>query len=563
MAGNRTGSNNNDMTLVIVSLVGFFFVLLAIMWFAASPIIGLVYKWVRTIESLGIWAIIPHGWGRYFWTTPARTAFQFKSIYVSSVPFNLLFALTIAGIGALAFYKVRNQHLDAQIKNDSPIGYKELMELQAPIFPANDFFLLFSLEKYPLKKGPARLPMTAIEFLTDCDALIGIHDTLDDNPRAKKGWMIDEAAVTKRLTSVFGPANPFTNPDFKMSSRSKLQEAVDAIPWHLVSLVYVCLLRLYALEVYVEDDKAFAEAYALSDEHLKNIWRDLNALKRKHGDTLTLGFVDADDEELQRAILKEKKADAILRTLPEVLNDRKQITRQVTDENGQTTDTTVEQTTGDAFKTTVTARENLLKILTCTTGAFDRPEWKKKNPGPTEAARLRITRKRQKQFLNETAYKLLTRNGYLFGMISTLLTQTRSCGILPPATFRWMRFYDYPMWCFLRATGMNTPTVEIAGMFDHAQVEQKSGVPFRRPYLTTSVEGIRLEANKYITEDMRQSFATIQTSRAAATRTVEAARIMAKTIAENIRNRDLTGLDDVDKLDKWQNEDKWNGAQSD
>lgn len=551
------GNSRSDDNTVLLVLIPFFGGLMAVLWFAASPFIGFIYKLVRTVESLGIWAVIPGGWGRYFWSVRNGSRYSFESIFFSSVPFNIISALMIAALGWVAYRRVTTQHIDSHIKSDPPIGYKDLMKKQAPLFPSNEFFLLFPMEEYPIDRGPARYPLTAIEFLASCNAIEGIYADVDAAKPETTGWKIDTQAVTRQLVSVFGPSNPFLDTDFSIASasREEIREKVDALPWHVVSLIYVCLLRIYALSVHVKDDEAFAQSYWTADEHLKSVWREINKIKKDNMDFITLGFIDADDEQLKRAVAAERDQSKTLLTLAEALDAPVNVT---------VGDATISQKRGDTLKTTVIAREGITALLSAhltvpeTTKSVVAPKKNKKGkPEPisllneypdseraelaakavafkdltdVQKAQVKIKRKLQIDCVRNQLHTLITRNGYVFGLTSTLLTEARKSGVLPPALFRWMRFYDYPMWSYLRVVGMNTPTAEVAGMFDHAQVEEKAGEPFFKPFITTSPEGIRREASKYITEKVRSQYRSISRQQLAKNATRNAAASIRKLV---------------------------------
>lgn len=78
--------------------------------------------------------------GPVFFSVPRGQGYTFTSIFLSSMPFNWLFAASILGIGFLAYRKAKTAHIDAKIKDDKPVGYKDLMRMQAlissqPVFP--------------------------------------------------------------------------------------------------------------------------------------------------------------------------------------------------------------------------------------------------------------------------------------------------------------------------------------------------------------------------------------------------------------------------------------------
>ena len=529
--GGRNGAPGLGETGVFIFLGLFMVALLCMLWYVASPVLGRIYLWSRIAETAGLWLFT--GWGHYFWAVPKGRAFLFASPFHSSVPFNLFFGFLVALLGLKAYNKITTRHIDAYIRSDKPLGYLDLMRLQAPMFPANDFFLLFPLKDYPSDRGPARLPMTALELLVDTEALVGIHDTaaLPPGARGPRGWAIDEDRVTERLVSVFGPANPFARPDFAFTDRVEIRDALHALPWHLVLIARVCLERIHALNIVdAQGDKDnFANVVLDTDAALKDVWRELCDHKRRAGGRLVLGFIDADDRALKLAQAREKDPKA------EVLSLRDYLDEPVTRDG-------VPLRRADTLAAVVTARQRILELLT---DHLDRnpdrlvPRFrdKKGRPKPlselttVERQRYEIGHKAQVKVVTEVIRDLLHRNAYAFGLVATLLTQARRAGTLPPAQFRWMRFYDRATWSFLRCHGGNAPVPEVAGMWDHFQVEEKAESPLRRPYLTSAVEGVRLEASKYITDPMRREFATVRARAAAAGKASEAARVMAGLMA--------------------------------
>lgn len=534
--GGRNGGASSMGEYGVLAILGLFMLaLLCMLWFVASPLLGRVYLWSRVAETSGLWLFT--GWGRYFWSVPKGQPFLFASPFYSSVPFNLFFGLVIALLGVKAYRKVVTRHIDAHIRSDKPLDYRDLMRLQAPLFPANEFFLLFPLKDYPLDRGPARLPMTALELLVEADALVGIHDTAALRPggHGPRGWAIDEDRVTERLVSVFGPPNPFARPGFGFTDPVEIRRALDVLPWHLVLLVHVCLQRIQALGVAQAEgagEDGFAQVMLDTDAFLKDVWRELCAHKRRAGDRLALGFVDADDRVLKLALAREKDPKAGVQSLREYLDEQ-------VEHRG------VAARRADGFDAVVRARAGILQLLTdhLDRGA-DRPVPRFRDAkgcpkrlsdlSPVERQRYEIARKAQVKAVTETIRTLLCKNAYAFGLAATLLTEARRAGTLPPALFRWMRFYDRGLWSFLRCHGGNAPVPEVAGMWDHYQVEEKAESPLRRPYLTSAVEGVRLEASKYITDKMRGEFAVVRARAAAAGKASEASRAMVRGMARTI-----------------------------
>jgi hypothetical protein len=85
----------------------------SVFWYVASPALGPIYDALRTIETGGLWRLTH--WSQAFRSVPHGQPHPFLSIYQSSIPFGLFFAVLIATIGALAFEKRRTRHLYARI----------------------------------------------------------------------------------------------------------------------------------------------------------------------------------------------------------------------------------------------------------------------------------------------------------------------------------------------------------------------------------------------------------------------------------------------------------------
>ncbi|WP_395675535.1 hypothetical protein [Inquilinus sp.] len=100
---------------------------------------------------------------------------------------------------------------------------------------------------------------------------------------------------------------------------------------------------------------------------------------------------------------------------------------------------------------------------------------------------------------------LLHRNQHLCGCLATVLAETRSAGIFPPESFRWLRFVDYRAWCFLRSVGAPTCPPIAAGAQAHWQAERVAGRPLEELQFKEAFRALRVEARKYLTpEAMRR-----------------------------------------------------------
>lgn len=539
---NRRGIADNEAVLIAFLLAAIVLVL-AFAWWAASPAIGFLYKWVRAVQTLGLWPFLSD-WGRYFFSVPAGDPFVFRSIFQSSVAFNVFNAFAIAGLGWLAYRKVTTEHINAHIKSEKPRNWRDIMEKQSWNWPDNKFFLLYSLPEYPVSHGPGRLPPTALELLLECDGIIGIYD--DEH---RSGWKIDEERVTEKLISCFGPENPFSHSGFRFSDRSMVTAAVAGLPWHQVVIMAACLERMYAQALLDED--TFKKVQGTVNDKLKDIWRQFIKDKQRMGDRLTLGFVDDSDRAIKIAAAQEKMPGCRVYTFAEYLDELVPV-------DGASVPRV------ETYDFVVAARAYMTSLLTeyldmnpdrRTNIEIRKGVYKTlRNLSGLEKAQFARFEKQRYEFVTETVIPALVKHGYLFGVTATLLARTRKGGVFPPNYFRWMRFYDFDLWSFLRVQGMNTPTPNVAGMFDHYQVEEKNGSPLARPYLTSAVEAIRIEASKYLTDDMRAKYRVIKSHRTARQKSQQAARLIATALRDQLQQLqqgNMSGDPSEDGSDGW------------
>lgn len=515
-SGNSSGSSFSSSEIGILGLLGVLLLaMLSILWATASNKVGPVYAIVRDIESFS-WlfdklckacAWKNSEWGAYFNLSNPKYGYTFTSIYRSSVVFNVISVFFVGLVGLFAYNKVNTRHLYRRMSSDNPPTYVDIMRKQGGRYPHCKFFLLFPMEEYSSVVGPARLPKTALELLRESGAIVGVYEPNFSGAQAteKTGWKIDQAALERKLIEPFGPVNPFAEREFNFEDRPAIEKAVGALPWHVVSIVYACVRRFYAQTI-LDSESDFKKEVGAVDEYFKDIWRELNKLKSAAPDTLFLGFSDEDDRAIKLAQAREKRGAKIERvySLAEYLDEADPKKQQ--------------GSRGDNLPTTKKARAGLVDLLTDHLLPLDKRvvlSVRDKNGSPrkfSEKAFSDSERVRAKQFFTrhreviEAIRRILTRNGYQFGLCATLLTDARRGGILPPNVFLWMRFYDNSMWSFLRVVGMNVPVPEVAGMFDHFLVEEKYGSPLRSPVLVSAPEAIRQEANKYLTRAARDEY---------------------------------------------------------
>jgi hypothetical protein len=234
---------------------------------------------------------------------------------------------------------------------------------------------------------------------------------------------------------------------------------VSALPWPAAILIRTGLERIAARDADGSAEE-FGATVAAVARRMDDVWRGLNALKAKRGPGLVLGLEGATDEE----------RDA----------DRRRIAL--------------------ALKLRPDAVVTLADVAAAADLARDDRAWlcEHLTAGGAPAGLL----------------DLLLRNHYLSGCLATVLTETRTAGIFPPESFRWLRFIDYPLWCFLRTVGAPACTPIAAGAHAHWLAERQADGPLAEPHFTEASRALRQEARKYLTGDaLRRLRARLGTGR--------------------------------------------------
>lgn len=467
---------------VLIALLLFF---CGLLWFVASPIIGKVYAVFRTIETFGAWTLT--GYGRYFWAVPKGEQYEFNSIFWSSVPFGLLNAGLILVLGLMAKEKIATKHINAKITHKNPPTPTDIMAKMAPLFPHNEFFLSYPMHRYAIDRGPTAMPLTALELLMACRALefeadSQTRDELAASTDAERisflqrsggaPFIANKERLRDALKGPFGPKNPFLG--INLRDPAKVQTAIDALPWYAAIILYAAFARINALVG--GTSQQFDKALADIDDFMRDVWREINAAKRKEGDRLMIGPFEIEEERPNEALeydltgageppkpkAPEKKAPKVeepIILLSDYLREH-----------------------GPKFQTTATARRALLKIITTPAASL-------KERNVTAATRIEPG---------------LTQHGFVFGVLASALIATRSAGVFPPNLFLWLRYTERPMWRFLTFIGMDVTCPEAAGMFAHWRLECAAGVPRILPEIDDAVlDGIVREARKYTPSGIR------------------------------------------------------------
>jgi hypothetical protein len=419
---------------------GMVYFLLSMLWFSRPDVIGGAFHRLRMIESIGTWSLWSGGWDQIFADAGTYRP-TMTDMAAASLPFGLIFTVLTGVIAAIALVRVNMDHISSLVASSKPKRWRQVMEAQSHRHPANRFFLDYNLASMPLDKGPARLPEKALELLERTGSIAELLDAPIGNTapgmHAGPDILLRTERVGEVLADVLGQPNPFL-------ATGDIAEAVAALPWPAAILIRTGLERVAARDAdgSAEDFSATVAAVAL---RMDDVWRRLNALKAKRGQGLVIGLDGATEEE----------RDA----------DRRRI--------------------ATALKLRPDAIVTLADLAAATDLARDDRAWLSEHLAAGGAhARL---------------VDLLRRNHYLSGCLATVLVETRTAGIYPPESFRWLRFIDYPLWCFLRTVAAPACTPIAAGAHAHWLAERQAERPLVEPQFTEALRALRQEARKFLT----------------------------------------------------------------
>lgn len=495
-------ANNNQKTVGWIEMsVAMFFCMavLVMLWVVFRGEIGILYRAARSAETLGLWRL--SSWGGYFTGTPPKE-YALHSIFISSVPFGVLFAGIVVLIGFIMTLKVQNKHIITQLRPepdaDVAMGWDKLMDRFAPLYPHNEFFLKFPMYRYSSTRGPASQPMSALELLIDCGAIEvekNAEAADDDKPDAKKSGehAVNRARIREALETPFGELNPLLGIDLRNEAPVKV--AVDNLSWYAATILYAALVRVNALHDQLADIK---ETVDKSEEYLRDVWRAINAEKKQLGDKLVIGPFDYPDPRKKSPPKKKKKG---LFSKAEPIDPSKAYEPETPE--GMVLFVDHMKKAGPTFETTKKAREGLVKLLINPSKGID-----PKKPVDVIA-------------------RIVQGHGFVFGMLASSLTDgksgtveaARATGVMAPNTFLWLRFVDRSLWRFLNYVGMQTPCPEAAGMFDHWQMELVLKAARMKPEIAeTTITAIVQEARKLSPEALTaRDFDTLRKKVAQAT----------------------------------------------
>lgn len=492
---------------MLTLLFGMLLVVLSLAWLVLRRPIGMIYHIIRTIETFGIWLLSP--WGKEFQLLYKKQGnVPFWDIYLSSIPFGIILTILIGCIGYWLIQKTKRQHLSNFIAHDknSPPDYKSIMLRQSILHPANKFFLDYNINDHTdIETGVARMPDRAMQAIIKAKAYKG---TIFD--AGTETLECDKDRIKNYLLPCFGEKNPFLkdkaaflNSNESFFPADQIEHIINYdLSWHHVLIMYPAIYRIYGS--LVDDGREFSFYLKSSENMLNDVWRDLNKLKSELGDSIVLGFQNEQKEEYERALFAEKHGtDKKLYSLKDYLNSENNSGKKI----------------ADCLPSVVYARTELIKLLNCHRYDPDHiPVGKDSKKGfiykplsqikGSEKLFSENVQKQQKTFINYIK-PMIMNHAYIATMIASFLDEktkgARSLGVLAPAQFRWMRFYDYKLWAFLRGVGSPTPVPEASGLFQHYQDENTIEQAIFSPQVDRAIDAIIHEANNYLTPKTKET----------------------------------------------------------
>lgn len=555
----------NSPVVLLPLLLGVAIVFATIVWFSARREIAALYGMIRTIEFPFISSFMPHA--EHFTLAALRSGRVpgFTMIYENSLIYGLFFTALILLLMILALRRLDRYSILDHVGIKSDLGRKpeEVMAKLAETEPSVRFFLDYDVMDLPTTEGTARQPMRAIELLLYTNAIRAV--VLDQGHRKPPELDIDRARLEKWMTEKFGPVNPFLQgTKRRILDKGEVERAVDELSWYAILVLYPAMRRIHAF--YVEDAKGYATVQQGIEDFINGVWVELNGFKKEFRDGITLGFANDADREERNALYKARKsgkgpkakkrrkkddapvyhaeASAVIDNLTELARayrrgrvDRGEIESGAVIERSKAGPAKqakpkapesllfygeVLSERGPNLKSVAEAREGLKDILTRHLGSQRRSYPVGTDPKTGLVIYEAKLKSAEEKAFNTKAQERLASavhamEGVLFGhqfefsMVGGALERARRYGIMPPNLFRWLRFCDEttPFWWFVQNLGMPAAYPENAAHFEHYQAEKVIGVAIERPHVNACVDGIRMEAMRYLVPERVEELRSI------------------------------------------------------
>lgn len=560
----------NSPVVLLPLLLGVAIVFATLVWFAARREIAALYGIVRTIQFPIISSYMPHADHFALGELREGRVPSFLMIYENSILYGLFFTALILMLLILALRRLdRFSIIDhVSVKKEQGRKPEEIMAKLAEVEPSVRFFLDYDVLGLPTTEGTARQPLRAIELLLYTDTIRAV--VLDPELRRPPELEIDRQRLEAWMTEKFGRTNPFVEQSKRrLMDRAEIEQAVDELSWYAVLVLYPALRRIHGF--YVEDSKGYKTVQQDIENFINGIWTELNGFKKEFRDGISLGYAnDADREERNalykagRAKVKKKGAKALKQGRKDAaealqytadpsaaidnLTDLARAYRRGRVDRGEiATEALIERSEagpqkkakpvppenlmffgevlserGPKLKHVEQARNDLKDLLTRHLGSQRRSYPVGTDP-KTGMVRYetKISSAEEKAFNSKAQERLasavqaiegvLFNHQYEFSVVGGALDRARRYGIMPPNLFRWLRFCDEttPFWWFVQNLGMPAAYPENAAHFEHYQAEKVIGVAIERPHVSASIDGIRMEAMRYLVPETVEELRSI------------------------------------------------------
>lgn len=495
-SSNQSSQSPTTAILIGMSMIMFF---CTVLWMAARRQVANIYGTIRSFELPIIWEYLPFSGNFQREVLQAGHSPQFSTIYLHSTYIGMFFLAMIAVVFLLALIRLEKfgitKHLD--IKSQQGMSSDSVMDMYAEMEPSVRFFKDYPLLELSTSRGDGRQPMRAMEVIEDAKSLIGIVEDYEhgEMPRLE----IDNQRMKDWYSNRMGPENPFNKFDIpSLETAPAIHEAIDELPWTVVLILYPSIWKKHSF--LIDSKKGFDATVDLVDDFIAKVWTELNTFKAREGDRLVLGFDDADQRAIQNSLFLERKGK------------KKKKGKKGADTPGLMTIGELLATEGSEMQVVKEATEGLKRILTRhlgrDTGEYPLREGKNglieygSTAGPaSEQAFMEATAKKLSRAASVLAKETLFGHNYQYGLVGAALEAVRKTGIMPALQFRWLRFYDKPFWYFVQNLGMPSAFPENAGSFEHYTAERIAKTKLSRPYIETAINGLRLEAEKYLVDE--------------------------------------------------------------
>lgn len=86
--------------------------------------------------------------------------------------------------------------------------------------------------------------------------------------------------------------------------------------------------------------------------------------------------------------------------------------------------------------------------------------------------------------------EVISKHAYTITVMTAMLEEGRTNGVLPPAYFLWLRPLNRSLWYALNGVGRRVSFTEIGGVHSHRLAEKIADKPIERPFVDKAVQGL-------------------------------------------------------------------------